>query len=163
MLLTDFTFKDTGISVKLRKISPMLAADVSASMPEPQPPEVEVNYGEPKGIVKEPNLSDPNYAIQLQEHQVKVYRTYRRVMILRSIDRTSLPEDWQQQVTEYRQLIKEQTGKDLDEPEDLVVFILRIAVGSPEDLNELITTITRRSQPTPEGVALAKESFPGSV
>ena len=32
-MLTEFIFKDTGKSVKIRKVSPMLAADVAAAYP----------------------------------------------------------------------------------------------------------------------------------
>lgn len=163
MILTDFTFKDTGISIKIRKISPMLASDVAAAMPDPLPPEQEVDYGEPKGKVMERNFSDPAYQREVLEHRGRVFRAFRRVMVLRGIDPGSLPEGWQAEVQDYRAFMAAQTGKPVDEPDDLVVYILRIAVGSEEDLEELIRAITRRSQPTQEVIEQAKASFPGQV
>lgn len=156
-MLTDFTFKDSGISVRIRKISPMLAADVNASMPEPLPPEQEVDYGEPKGKVLERNYSDPRYQELLDAHKQKVFQALQRVMILRSV--VVEGEEWHKDAQEYRQFIKAQTGAELDEPEDLVVYVLRVAVGSEEDLIDLIQAITRRSMPTPEVIQAAKESF----
>lgn len=158
-VLTDHTFRDTGITVKIRKISPMLAADIRNSIPAPIPPENEVDYGPPKGKVKEQNVTDPNYLTQVTEWNLKVYMLWRRVMVLRAVDQDSLPAGWNDEVKGYRDFIKAQTGKDLDEPEDLVIYILRICVGSEEDLNDFINAVTRRSQPTAEVIEQAKASF----
>jgi hypothetical protein len=157
MELTSFTFKDTGITVKIRKISPMLAADVAAAIPEPLPPEQTVDYGEPRGKVSERNYSDPNYLVQMAQHNIKVFRALQRVMILRSV--TVDGDEWKAEVQEYRDFIEKHTDKPLDEPEDLVVYVLRICVGSEEDLNDFLSYVTRRSQPTPEAVEAAKDSF----
>lgn len=157
MLLTDHTFRDTGITVKIRKISPMMAADVANAIPEPKPPLQEVDYGEPKGKVMEPNYSDPAYLAAKTAHQKRIFEVLQRVMIRRAV---KVPGDeWQDEVREYREFIKEQTGVELDEPDDLVVYILRICVGSEDDLTELLTAITSRSQPTAEAIEKAKDSF----
>ena len=157
MILTDFTFKDTGISIKIRKISPMLAADVAAAMPDPLPPEQEVDYGEPKGKVLERNYSDPAYLQAKADHQRKIFQALQRVMILRSVH--PMDENWMESVKEYRDFIQKTTGAPLDEPEDLVVYVLRVCVGSEDDLTDFLTAVTRRSQPTQEEVERAKASF----
>jgi hypothetical protein len=157
MELTDFTFKDTGITVKIRKISPMLAADVAAAIPEPLPPEQTVDYGEPRGKVSERNYSDPGYLAQMALHNMEIFRALQRVMMLRSV--VVEGDEWLKDVKEYRDFIEKHTGKPLDEPEDLVVYVLRICVGSEEDLEDLLNVITKRSQPTPEAVEAAKDSF----
>jgi hypothetical protein len=160
-MLTDFTFRDTGITVKIKKISPMLAADITEAMPAPQPPLNEVDYGEPKGKVLERNYSDPSYMDALIKHQLKINEVWRRVMILRGV--VVEGDDWRKEVEEYRKFIAKQTGAHMTEPEDLVVYVLRICVGSDEDLAEMITAITRRSQPTQESVESAKQSFRGEI
>lgn len=160
-LLTDYTFRDTGITVKIRKISPMLAADVAAAMPEPLPPEQEVDYGEPKGVVMERNYSDPDYQAAKAEHQKKVFAALQRVMILRAIHVEG--DEWKKEVTEYREFIEKHTGVPLEEKEDLVVYVMRVCVGSEDDLIELLGAITGRSQPTPEAIEAAKTSFRGEV
>ena len=158
-MLTDFTFKDTGITIKIKKISPMLAADVAAAMPEPEPPLNVVDYGEPRGIVTEPNYSDPSYQVAVAEHKKKMFAALQRVMILRSV--VVEGDEWRQEVKEYREFIKSVTGKDLDEPDDLIVYILRVCVGSEDDLTDFLTAVTRRSQPTQEAIEQAKRSFRG--
>src|ERR1035437_1696244 len=143
--LYDFTCKDSGIRIKIRKVSPMLAADVEASIPMPLPPEQEVDYGEPKGKVKERNLSDPEYLMQMQERSGAIFRSWKRALILRG---TVLEgDDWKKEVKEYRAFIQESTGKPLDETDDKLVYVLRIAIGTFEDQDDLIQAITRRSQP----------------
>jgi hypothetical protein len=158
-MLTDFTFKDTGITIKIKKISPMLAADVSAAMPEPLPPEQEVDYGEPRGKVMERNYSDPNYQSLVIEHRRKLYATLQRAMILRSV--TVDGDDWKEDVKEYKSFIQSQTGGLVDEENDLVLYVTRVCVGSQADLNDLMAAITRRSQPTEEAVTAAKADFRG--
>lgn len=160
-LLTDYTFKDTGIQVKIRKISPLMASDVARAIPEPIPPENEVDYGEGKGRVRERNYSDPNYLAAMADYRRHVSEVIQRVMILRSVYVTG--EDWKAEVAEYRDFMKQQTGSELEEKEDLVIYVLRICVGTQEDLEELIESITKRSQPTEELVEAAKRSFRGEV
>lgn len=159
MKLIDFTFRDTGITVKIRKISPMLVTDISESIPMPKPPLNEVDYGEPRGKVQEPNLQDPAYQKALEDRQVQIFKTWRRVMILRGVQVEG--EAWKEEVKEYRAFMQEQTGYPLEETNDLVVYVLRLCVGSEEDLGELIEAITRRSQPTREEIEKAKDSFRG--
>lgn len=155
--LTDFTFTDTGISVKIRKVPPMLYADIEASIPYPEAPTQEVDYGEPKGKVLEKNLSDPGYVTAQAERLQIVYQAWRRALLLRGVILDG--EDWREDVEEYRQFIKEQTGKPLDEPDDKLIYILRICIGTLEAQEELIDAITRRSQPTQEAIEQAKQSF----
>lgn len=160
-MLTDFTFQDTGITVKIKKVSPMLAADVSASMPEPLPPEQEVDYGEPRGKVMEPNYSDPKYTAEIAEHNKKVFQALQRAMIKRAVIVEG--DDWKKEAQEYREFIQSTTGKPLEEPDDLLVYVLRVCIGSQEDMTDLLNAITKRSQPTQEAVEQAKRSFRGQI
>jgi hypothetical protein len=158
-MLTDYTFKDTGITVKIKKISPMLAADVSASMPDPLPPEQEVDYGEPRGKRMEPNYSDPGYQAELAAHKQKVFAALQRVMIKRAV--VIEGDEWMDAVKEYREFIHTETGAPLAEPDDMLVYVMRVCIGSQEDMMELLSAITTRSQPTQEAVEQAKRSFRG--
>lgn len=157
MLLYDHTFRDTGITVKIRKVSPLLITDIDDAMPKPEPPMQEVDYGEPRGKVQEPNLSEPGYLRQLDERRGRVWRAWRRAVILRGV----VPEgdDWKGEVEAYRALVAQEAGSPLDEEEDWLVYVLRICVGSMEDLNELIQDITNRSGPTEEAIEKAKATF----
>lgn len=157
--LTAFTFRDSGITVKIRKVSPMIATDVARAFPDPNPPAQLVDYGEPKGKVLEANYSDPDYLKAKKANQEKMLEAIQRVYVLRGV--VVEGDDWKEEVKEYREFMKEQTGVPVDEPSDLVVYVLRICVGSDGDLEDLLNAITRRSQPTPKEVDLAKGSFRG--
>jgi hypothetical protein len=158
---TDFTFPDTGITVKIRKVSPMILADINAAFPEPKPPENEVDYGEPLGKVMERNYSDPSYKVALQERNAKVFQALQRTMILRGVEVEG--DAWKKEVEDYREFMQKETGTPLEETNDLVVYVLRLCVGSQEDLTDLISAITTRSQPTQEAVERAKASFRSKV
>lgn len=160
-MLYDFTFQDSGKKIQIRKISPMLAADVAASIPEPQPPMNEVDYGAPRGKVMEPNLSDPTYTQALKARQEKVFQALQRVMITRAVVLDG--DEWKQEVADYRAFIQQETGSPLVEQNDLLVYVLRVCVGSQEDLADLLTAITTRSQPTQEEIERSKASFRGKV
>lgn len=157
--MTEFTFADTGITVKVRKVSPMIATDVAASFPEPEPPEQEVEY--PGGKVMEKNYADPNYIHAKAEYQKKVTMALQRVMIQRAIKPTD--EDWKEDVQEYREFIQQSTGKPLQEESDLLVYVMRVCIGSQEDMQDLLNAITKRSQATPEAVEAARNSFRGQL
>lgn len=155
--LYDFLCKDSGITIKIRKVSPMLAADIESSIPMPLPPEQEVDYGEPKGIVNERNLSDPEYLIRLQERSGEIFQKWKRALILLGVVLEG--DAWKKDVKEYRAFIQETTGHPLEETNDKLVYTLRIAIGTFEDQDDLIHAITRRSQPTAEAIEEAKTSF----
>src|SRR5512138_1177729 len=137
--LTDFTFKDTGITVKIRKVSFYLYGDIEASFPRPEPPEQEVDYGEPKGRVKEKNLSDPAYQAALTARTIAVNVAWRKALVKRAVVLEG--DDWKKEVADYRQNILSITGHELDESDDFLVYILRICVGTPEDQEDLINAI----------------------
>ena len=158
-MLTDFTFKDTGITVKIKKVSPMVVDDVRASIPEPLPPEQEVDYGEPRGKVMERNYSDPNYALELEAHNKKVAALVQKVIVNRAVILEG--DEWRKEVQDYRDFILSSTGYPLAETDDVLVYILRVCVGSKEDMSDLIDAIIKRSQPTQEAVEQAKRSFRG--
>lgn len=110
-LLTYFTFKDSGKTVKIRKVSPYLWADIDATIPMPAAPEQEVDYGEPRGRVMEKNLSDPAYQAALASRAVEVSQAWRKGLIKWGV---VLEDDtWKDSVAEYRALILSTTGKAL--------------------------------------------------
>lgn len=155
--LKYFVFKDTGISIQIRKVSPLLAVDIDESIPRPTPPLNKVDYGDGRGEVMEPNLSDPSYNKALEKRQTEVGLAVIRATILRSVIVNG--EEWKEEVKEYRKFIQDTTGAPLAEENDLYIYITRICVGTQDDLNDLVVAITSRSQPTPEEIAKAKDSF----
>lgn len=160
-LFTEFTFKDTGITLKIRKVSPMMADEIRRAIPEPQAPLQPVDYGAPKGVVMEANLSDPAYLDAHAKWQRDVAMKTQRLMILRAVKVEG--EEWKADVAEYRAFMETNTGKPLEEENDLLVYINHICVGTQEDMVDFVTAITRRSQPTQEEVERSKASFRSQI
>jgi hypothetical protein len=157
--LIDFTFHDTGKVVKIRKVSPMIAVDIDASIPTPEPPTQEVDYGPPKGKVKEPNYSDGGYLLALEERRLKVGRMVTKANIRRGV--VIEGDDWKQEVSDYRKFIQDTTGAPLADEDDLYIYVTRICVGTQADLQDLFDAISKRSQPTEGAIEAAKDSFRG--
>lgn len=156
---TPFTFKDTGITVSIRKVSPLLLSEIQRRHPTPKPPK---NKVEMDGVITyEDNYADPDYNKQLQEHAVRLEFAMRRSLIRLGVYYELTAEDTRQ-VNDLREFWKESNGEEL-EGTDLEVFISYIAIGTVEDLTELTEAITRRSLPTEEATQEALERFPAEV
>jgi hypothetical protein len=109
----------------------------------------------------ERNLSDPGYQIRLEVRNAAIFQAWKRALISRGVVLEG--DDWKKDVQEYRDFIQETTGQPLEETDDKMVYVLRIAIGTFEDQDDLIQAITRRSQPTTEAIEEAKNSFQGKV
>jgi hypothetical protein len=153
--LTPFTFKDTGISVKIRKVSPLLINELYKLYPAPKPPLQEVDYGDGKKVM-EPNEAHPDHVQALADHNVQIYEQMKKLLVKRGV----VCEVDKEAVDELRQFWNEEYGKEL-EGTDLEVYVFYICAGSDVDIDDLMTVITRRSQPTKEAKELAKITFPG--
>jgi len=82
--LIPFTFKDTGKTVLIRKVSPMLVFQLSQDFPPPAPPMVEVTYGEAEKVM-EPNPADPAFAEALRDYHRDFNLKTQRMMIKRGV------------------------------------------------------------------------------
>lgn len=154
--LEEFTF-DTGITVQVRKTSPMLVSDIQKKFPPPPPPLNKVDYGD--GNIKlEPNASDPAYIETLKAYQQEIEEKIRRVMIQRGVE----CEVDHLAVQDLRHQMRQEFDLELD-PDDKFVYVAYICVGTAEDYNDLIQLITRRSQPTEDTVQAAVDSFRSHV
>lgn len=156
--LPTFTFKDTGITVRLRKLSPFMGDQLGKALrkekPAPEPPVNEVDYGDGK-ITKEPNPADPAYQQALTEYEYWVsfeagQRSIRAV-IEYGVDLDPDQIDMEA-VTRVRAMMAV-IGASIEEMSDREVYIKYVCVGTQEDLNELLEAATRRSQPTEAAIA----------
>ena len=161
--LTPHTFKDTGIKVKIRKVSPMLIMEVQKAFPPPKPPMQEVVYGDPgesgAKTVEEPNEAHPDYLVAIDEYNLELEAKVRQLMFKRGV-RIHLDEEQKQEVKELREEWKEMFDKDLS-GSDKYLYISYIAIGTDADMEELQEVIMRRSQPTEAAIAEAKAGFQG--
>lgn len=157
--LHQHTIADTGITVGIRKVSPMIKDDLDIVLrrefPEPRPPVIETELG------KEENAADPDYQKALNrwtiEHMERLSERLLRVAIQRAIE----VEVDHEAVDELRHQMRA-VGVELD-PDDKYVYVSRICCGTWDDLNELSNAVFRRSMPTVEAVEAHKATFQGGV
>lgn len=154
-----YTFPDTGITVKIRKVSPLLLNEIQRKNQPPKPPMNEVKYGDETRL--EPNPADPEYQKAVQQHELDLELKLRRALLRLGVFYELTAEDTRS-VAELRQYWQEEYKEELPGT-DLEVFISYIAIGSVEDLDELVQSITRRSRPTEEAIAEAQDRFPSEV
>lgn len=175
--LPTHTFKDSGITVRLHKLSPLTSQEIIATVrrelkgTEPQPPLAEVDYG--NGKVTEPNKLHPVYVEQLKEWTNKVNAEVNerlfRIACLIAVE-CDINDTWREYVKQRRRLLRIAGKIDIvDDPEltqdenDQIFYVSHIACASPEDMQEFYMAIIARSQPTEAAVELHKDSFPGDV
>jgi hypothetical protein len=138
---------------------------------KPQPPIVEVDYGQ--GKIAQPHKGDPTYQQLLKEWHAEVNRIANdRLFDLACLIavEVTIGEAEQAQIARVKRLLKITTHIDwqdndelTQEENDQLFFMTHVAPGSPEDLKEFYEAIVMRSQPTEAAIARHKESFPGDV
>lgn len=163
--LPTFTFRDSGVTVAYRRFSPFMGDQIAKKIrkekPAPQPPFNTVNYGDGKKV-KEPNLADPEYIDALAKYdrwvQEESGQRLVEMVVTRAIEPLSIDQD---AVAFYRETAR---LFDLEcDDDDRMVYIRYIAIGSPEDLADIMQAVVRRSEPTSEAIQAAVDSFPGDV
>lgn len=154
--LVDFTFPDSKIKIKIRKISPFLAREIQKDFPPPDPPQQEVDYGD--GVVKtEANESHPDHVKKMREYNDEVETRMQNLILLRGVVFEITPE-MQDEIDDVRQFLLE-TYKIESEESDKMIYLKYVAVGSDRDLRELINAVIGISQPTEEAIGRNVKSF----
>lgn len=160
--LTKYTFKDTGKTVEIRKVSPLLALQLRKDFPPPEPPLVEVTLGESGQPELEANPADPDYQRRLVEYEQDFNMKSQQLMIKRGVVVDVTVPEVQAEITALRNFYRDEFGRELPK-DDQMVYVSMICIGTQEDMAELIDAIMRRSQPTEAAVKNAANSFPGQV
>ena len=175
--LPTHTFRDSGITVRLHKLSPMTSQEIMLQVKremratEPQPPIAEVDYG--SGKILEPHKGHPVYQEKLKEWEAAVNReANERLFHLACLVGVELELDNAAlEAIEKRKRYLKLVAKlewldnpDLSEAENNQIFyITHIACASPEDLQEFYQAIAMRSQPTEAAIEQYKSEFQGDV
>lgn len=142
--LTEFEFKSTGVKVYIKPVSPMLLNEARKSIPRPRPPMQEIESAD--GTKRqEPNPSHPSYAEAMREYNECLGTLSQRVMIRRGVV-LALTDEQRAELASLRADMA-QDGIRLDD-DDKVAYVLNLAVGTPEDITDLVQAITQRGQPT---------------
>jgi len=167
--LPTHTFKDSGITVSLRKLSPFTGDLIGRSLrkerPAPEPPVNLVQYGD--GMpVQEKNTADPAYLQAMQEYDVWIAAEAGRRLMNLVIEEAIVikPEDIDADEVKRVRASMAKIGAPIDaENDDREVYIRYVCIATQEDLEELIAAATRRSQPTEAAIAENVLAFQGNV
>ena len=155
--LFPHTTKDGGVSLQIRKVSPLVATEIRKRFPAPRPPLSRVDYGE-GNFEMEPNADHPSHKAALEEYQLqleeKVRRAYIKLGCVVIVDKEA--------VQATRDVMKE-IGIDLVDDTDEFVYINYTAISSSDDYNDLIQAIISRSVPSEADVKAASDTFRGEV
>lgn len=154
------TFKDTGVIVRIRKVSPLLLLRLREDFPPPKPPMQEVDYGDGKKKL-EPNTAHPEYVAAQETYGLEMEKRLNHLLIKRGVKLDWTPE-MKAEVQEVRDLYEEETGRAMNE-DDTFVYVSYIAIGTDKDLEELLEAIMRRSGPTEAAAEEAADRFKSPV
>lgn len=162
--ITQFTVPDTGIVLPIRKVSvdllKRMEKQVRKEIPEPEPPRQEVTYGDK--VEYEENPAHPDY-LRAMENWKKHFnteiqeRTQEILIDFGIIPYVTLDEDEKARVAEYRERAAKH-GLELDS-DDRSVWVNDIALGTVEDLTDLVNALMRRTRATEEAVQEAVRKF----
>jgi len=158
----DFTFQDTSVRVKLRKVNPFVVyeARVAMNKSKPQPPQRTITDEGPLKGTTEVMDTDPTYLEQLRAWEEGIEEKILGLQIELGVVEILDPE-WKKDVASFRKTMEGFGITDLPK-DDKTVYITRIASGTREDLVEFLAAISQRSQPTEVAVTAAQEIFRGN-
>jgi hypothetical protein len=167
--LPEFTFKDSGITIRIRKVGPTtqqhLAQAIMKEIPEPTPPMAETELG------PEPNAADPAYLVAKADWEQKTrWELTQRLMLIAALEAEVAIDDLARADIERKKRhlkligIPHQDNPDLTtEENEKVFYILHVAAATPEDLGEFSAAVNRRSVPTEEAVQAQISTFQRDV
>ncbi len=156
--LYPYQFKDSGIEIMIRKVSPLLIIDMQKEYPAPQPPLQEVKIGDLTRM--EPNPDHPDYKRAMEAWNMENEERLRKLMVRQGVAFT-LSEEQKQDVEALRETYRELYQKEIPY-NDRDAYLFYVAIASPRDLQDLINAIMSQN-PTEESVQAAQDSFPGAV
>lgn len=164
-LLFTFRFPDSGREVTVRKLpffyERTFMAQYAKDHPAPQPPTTLVDYGDGDKVV-EPNTSHPVYYQRLARWEKerdewvdsRIKHLYADFALHSPVDKAAVDK-----VREQMALL----DTPLDGLNDAYVYLWMVCVATLSDFTDFIKFMRERTAPTEETIALARESFPGTV
>jgi len=158
MKYTDYEIKDTGVTIKIRKVSPLLIQKLQQAHPAPRPPKQEVDYGDGKKRTEE-NPSHPDHLQALVAHEEMIQEMTQRLLLKRGVE-FELTDEMKAEIEELREFYLEEFEQELSE-DDKDVWLFYIALGTTDDYQELLSAIYTRNNITEDALEAAKNSFQG--
>lgn len=167
--LPAHTFKDSGITIRIRKVGPTtqmrFAQAIQREYPKPEAPIVQTEAG------PEANPADPAYLEAIDEWGQLQWKVLNDRMLTFAALEAEIeigPEEQKEIARKRRHLTL--TGLTTEENEDMtqeerdkVFYILQVACATPDDLREFGQAVQQRSTPTEEAVQRHLATFPSDV
>lgn len=155
--MDNYTVKDTGITLKVRKVSPLLLLKLRDRYPVPQPPTQLVDYGDGEKRL-EPNPSHPDFAAAQIAYDQMMEQKARELLIRRGVSVIWTAEA-RADLDELKSWWKENYDEELEGDDDYL-YVSYIALGSDSDLEDLVNALVRRTRPTEEATKESLARFP---
>lgn len=167
--LPQHTFRDTGITIGIRKVGPStqqsIAHAIMRDMPEPAIPIIETELG------AEANPADPAYFAAKAEWDQKTRgELTRRIMLIAALEaEVTIDDQARVDIARRRRSLSLAKTPYQDDPEltdeenTRVFYVLYVAAGTPEDLSDFGAIVMRRSAPTEEAVQTHVATFQRDV
>jgi len=166
--LEPFTFPDSGITVRLRRVGPRTIEQIVARVsrqyqrehPRPRPPMVPVVVGESEQVL-EPNVNDPDYRARLQEWETGL-QTQQAIATMRFLVDYGIVADVDQEAV--RALREALSPEDLMTEDgkpytDHQVYVEHVCMISPRDIQAVVSAILGISQPSNDRIEAMVDRF----
>jgi hypothetical protein len=167
--LPEHTFKDSGVTIRIRKVGPTtqqrLAQQIMRELPEPAIPIVTTEIG------PEANDADPQYLLDKQAWEQKTRSELtNRLMLMAALeseveidDRARADIARKRRSYQIAHIPIDDDPTMTDEENERVFYILHVCCASPEDLGEFGQAVLRRSVPTEDAVQAQIATFQRDV
>lgn len=167
--LPEHTFKDSGITIRIRKVGPMtqqrMAQAIRREISEPEPPMIETELG------REPNAADPAYikAYEAWETQTTALLSERMMRYAALEAEATIDDRARAEIARAKRSMRLSgaewqpiEGLTQDE-DDRVFYILHVCCATADDLKEFSQAVRTRSVPTEEAIQRHIATFPGEL
>lgn len=151
--LFNHTTKDGGVTLQIRKVSPLVATEIRKKFPAPRPPMTRVDYGD-GNFEMEPNPDHPSHKMALEDYQLLLEEKVRRAYL--KLGCVVVPDVELVGITRAAMM---DVGIDISSESDDFVFINYVAVASADDYSDLIQAIINRSVPSEVDIKAASDTF----
>lgn len=172
--LPEHTFKDSGITIRIRKVGPMtqqrMAQAIQKETPEPTPPRNPPD-SEAAQLGEEFNYADPSYerAVEERERKMTTLLSERMIRYAALEAEVTIDDRAKAEIARAKRNLSLSgaawTPIDglTDDENDRVFYILHICCATQDDLKEFGKAIRERSMPTEEAVQRQIATFPGDL
>lgn len=165
--LPSFTFKETGVTVQIRRLGPFTMDDIRKKLLKerkpPEVPEVVVEVGDARVKTREKNYLDPDYVTARSEYETWLRTTIAEKMVDLMVQYCIVCDPEPEIVSDMRELAQQIDPEVNESMSDKQIYIRYYLLSSPQAVEEVQNFIMGRSMPTEEVVQEQIDTFQGDV